>query len=47
MELADFLSRSSIAFVFDPESVGLSPDLTVKYFLKEFSVDLENQNKNC
>ena len=40
MELVDFLTRSSITFEFDPESVGLTSDMTAKYFLKEFSVDM-------
>lgn len=33
LELADYLSRSTIKFSFDPHSIGLSENMTVKYFL--------------
>lgn len=39
VELAESLTRSSIKFAFDPECLGLSKDMTVKYFLKEFNLD--------
>jgi hypothetical protein len=41
LELAEYLSRSSIRFAFEPDCLGLSSELTIKYFLKEFSLDFE------
>lgn len=46
VELAENLTRSSIKFVFDPECLGLSKDMTVKYFLKEFNLDFEDQEQH-
>lgn len=45
-ELVEYLTRSSIKFDFDPDNIGLSKDMTIKYFLNEFSIDLENQEDN-
>jgi hypothetical protein len=39
LELAEYLTRSSIRFVFNPECLGLSSLMTIKYFLSEFSLD--------
>jgi hypothetical protein len=33
LEVAEYLSRSSFKFEFDPSSVGLSKDMALKYFL--------------
>ncbi len=46
VELAEFLTRSSIAFTFRPEAVGLSRDLTIKYFLSEFAVDAHSHEEH-
>jgi hypothetical protein len=46
LELAEYLCRSSIKFSFDPDSIGLSENMTIKYFLNEFSIDLDNCSKN-
>lgn len=46
LSLAEYLSRLSIRFQFDPAAVGLSHELEVKYFLTEFCIDLENQEEN-
>jgi hypothetical protein len=44
--LAESLTRSSIKFTFDPQCLGLSKDMTVKYFLKEFNLDFEGQEEH-
>jgi hypothetical protein len=46
IELADYLSRSSIRFAFDPECLGLSSAMTIKYFLTEFSLDFEGHEEH-
>ncbi len=46
LELAEYLSRSSIKFVFDPESIGLSENMSIKYFISEFVVDLNSSEEN-
>lgn len=46
LELADYLCRSSIKFSFDPDCLGLSENMTVKYFLNQFAVDLDNSKEN-
>lgn len=33
LELAEYLTRSSIKFDFNPNCLGLSKDMTIKYFL--------------
>lgn len=33
LDLAEYLCRSSIRFTFDPESIGLSENMNIKYFL--------------
>jgi hypothetical protein len=40
MEVAEYLTRCSLKFEFDPACVGLTKEMTVKYFLNEFTVDL-------
>lgn len=40
VEVAEYLTRCSLKFDFDPACVGLSKEMTVKYFLNEFTVDL-------
>jgi hypothetical protein len=34
-------------FKFDPQAVGLSTEMTAKYFLQEFSLDIQRQEENC
>ena len=46
LELAEFLSRSSIRFSFDPNAIGLTQNMHIKYFLKEFTVDIEHREEN-
>jgi hypothetical protein len=46
LELAEYLSRSSIRFTFDPECLGLSSSMTIKYFLSEFSLDFEGEEQH-
>jgi len=46
LDVVEYLNRSSFKFEFDPSSVGLSSDMTIKYFLNEFSIDMENQKEN-
>lgn len=46
IEMAEHLTRASIKFQFDPLSLGLSQELSAKYFLNEFSIDLESQESN-
>ena len=33
IELAEYLTRSSIKFKFNPNCLGLSKDMSIKYFL--------------
>lgn len=44
MTLTRYLVKNDIKFHFDPDCLGLSKDIKVKYFLTEFMVDSENQN---
>lgn len=46
MNLASFLAKRGVKFVFDPKCVGLSQDIKVKYFLAEFAMDYENKFAN-
>jgi hypothetical protein len=46
LELAESLARSSIKFSFDPNCLGLSKDMTVKYFLKEFNLDFDDREEH-
>jgi hypothetical protein len=43
LELAEYLTRSSLKFDFNPDYLGLSGSMTIKYFLNEFSLDFEDQ----
>lgn len=43
--LTRYLTKHNIKFHFDPDCLGLSKDIKVKYFLQEFMVDSENQNE--
>ena len=45
MSLARYLTKQDIKFRFDPDCLGLSKDIKVKYFLTEFMIDSENQNE--
>jgi len=40
------LAGNGIKFTFDPKCMGLSKDIKIKYFLKEFSIDNENKLTN-
>lgn len=46
LSLANYLTQNGIRFVFDPDCLGLSKDIRVKYFLNEFSVDHERKLAN-
>ena len=46
VELAQHLSRASIKFQFDPMAVGLTQDMTIKYFLNQFQLDLGDSEAN-
>jgi len=46
IDLTEYLTRLSINFQFNPRSIGLGKDLSIKYFLNEFCIDLENQEAN-
>ena len=43
MNLANYLAQSGIKFRFDGRCVGLSKDIKIKYFLREFAIDNENK----
>ena len=44
--MAGYLTGCGVKFNFDPKCVGLSKDIKIKYFLKEFSIDSENKLAN-
>lgn len=46
MNLASFLSKNGVKFIFDPKCVGLSQDIKIKYFLNEFAMDYDNKFSN-
>ena len=43
MNLATSLAHQGIRFHFNPHCIGLSRDITIKYFLSDFSYDPENK----
>lgn len=43
MNLASYLAKNGVKFAFNPQCVGLSRDIKIKYFLAEFSIDYENK----
>jgi hypothetical protein len=46
LNLTFYLTERGIKFLFDPDNVGLSKDIKIKYFLKDFSIDTENKFAN-
>ena len=46
LNLATYLTQSGIRFQFDPKGIGLSKDIRIKYFLKEFAIDNEHKLAN-
>ena len=32
--------------MFDPDAIGLTADMNIKYFLNEFAIDLQNWEEN-
>ena len=44
--LAGYLTSNGVKFAFDPKCVGLSKEIKIKYFLKEFSIDNDNKLAN-
>jgi hypothetical protein len=46
LELAEHLTRIGIKFAFNPEYLGLSKEMSVKYFLNEFTIDFEGQEEH-
>ena len=46
LELAEFLCRASIKFKFDQKAIGLSEDMSIKYFLNEFQLDVGDWEGN-
>lgn len=43
VDLAEDLTRMGIKYTFNPDCLGLSKDMTIKYFLNEFTIDFEGQ----
>ena len=46
LSLANYLTQNGIKFAFNPQNLGLSKDIHVKYFLNEFSIDSEHKLNN-
>ena len=46
MNLVGYLTSNGLNFNFDPCCVGLSKDIKIKYFLKEFTIHNENKLAN-
>jgi len=46
LNLANYLASNGITFTFDPECLGLSKDIKIKYFLDKFSIDNEGKLAN-
>ena len=44
--LARYLSQAGIKFRFNPSNVGLSQEIKLKYFLADFTVDVEGHEQN-
>ena len=43
LNLTSYLTQNGVKFTFSPRCVGLSKDITIKYFLNEFAIDHENK----
>ncbi len=46
LALANYLTQHNIKFRFDPNCIGLSKSIRVKYFLHEFMIDGESKMSN-
>ena len=46
LSLANYLTQKNVKFRFDPNNLGLSKEIKVKYFLNEFVLDDENKMTN-
>ena len=46
LALANYLTNNGIRFAFEPQCVGLSKDIKIKYFLTEFAIDHQNKLAN-
>jgi hypothetical protein len=46
LNLTFYLTENGIKFLFDPNNLGLSKEIKIKYFLKDFSFDSDNKLAN-
>jgi hypothetical protein len=46
LNLASYLTQNGIKFKFDPNNIGLSKEIKLKYFLNEFSIDNDKKMLN-